>query len=232
METVFEIAAAFRSGVEACDSPSKTASPEHILIRQLQAGDEMAYRGFVERYQTRIFRVAHGILGNQGEAEEIAQRVFVKVFVSIASFGGRSSLFTWVHRIAVNECYAVLRKRGFMVSLDTQNADSPVSARWRTLPDPSPCSETVVLQRDYLNRLLESIPNKDRQLLLLREVEGLSTAELAEAAGLNENTVKLRLFRTRQRLAKAAEQMQRSRKTRLAARECDQVGDLQHGQRP
>jgi len=102
---------------------SETPSPEQELVRQLQAGNGGAYSGFVERYAAAIFRVAHGILGNRCEAEEITQQVFVKIFLSIASFGGRSSLYSWVYRITVNECYSALRKRRFTISLDAENDD-------------------------------------------------------------------------------------------------------------
>jgi len=195
--------------------PSETPSPEQELVRQLQAGNGGAYSGFVERYAAAIFRVAHGILGNRCEAEEITQQVFVKIFLSIASFGGRSSLYSWVYRITVNECYSALRKRRFTISLDAENDDGSVPSQMRMRADPSPRWDTVMVQRNYLNRLLATVPNRDRHLLLLREVEGLSMAELAEATGLNENVVKLRLFRTRRRLASAAAGMQARGETRL-----------------
>ena len=179
-------------------------SPDHDLVRQLQSGDELAYRSFVERYQRRILRLAYGILRNQGDAEEIAQLVFVKVFLSIKSFAGRSSLFAWIHRIAANECYSILRKRAFVVSLDAPDPDAASSASLRTCKQPGPAWDTVVLQRNYLNRLLATLPEQDRHLLLLREVEGFSMAELADATGVNENSVRIRLFRARQRLARAA----------------------------
>jgi len=185
--------------------PVPTPSPDHELVRQLQAGDELAYRGLVERYQRRVLRLAYGILRNAGEAEEIAQLVFVKVFLSIQSFAGRSSLFSWIHRIAANECYSVLRKRGHEVSFDP--LDDPHGASYdslRTSKQPGPPCDDLVLERNYLNRLLAALPEQDRQLLLLREVEGLSITELAETAGLSESAVKNRLFRARQRLSRAA----------------------------
>lgn len=216
---------------EGEDSPSPKPSPEHEFIRRLQAGDEQAYHGFVERYKTRIFRLAHGILGNRAEAEEITQRVFIKVFLSIASFRGQSSLFTWVHRIAVNECYGLFRKRSATISLDTQNAGSTIWAQLQGRADPSPRWDTVVLQRDYLNQLLQALPSKDRHLLLLREVQGLSMIELAEATGMNENAVKIRLCRARQRMAHAAAQLQRQGKPRFTFGRRLQVRDWEHAQR-
>jgi len=183
--------------------PVLTTGSDHDFVRQLQAGNELAYRALVERYQTRVLRLAYGILQNRGEAEEIAQLVFVKVFRSIRSFSGRSSLFAWIHRIATNECYSALRKRGLEISMDSSDPDVPTYSP-QTLRQPGPPFDVVVAQRDYLNRLLASLPERDRQLLLLREVEGFSISELAEATGVNENLVKIRLFRARQRLVQAA----------------------------
>ena len=90
------------------------------------------------------------------------------------------------------------------VSTETglESEDGPPRAK---LPaDPSPTSDTLVAQRDFLNKLLLRIPEQDRHLLLLRELEGFSIAQLSEATGLNENTIKVRLFRTRQQLIAAA----------------------------
>jgi RNA polymerase sigma-70 factor (ECF subfamily) len=209
MSAVFEIAlASGSSGEPGINAPAPAESQDHELIRYLQADDELAYRGFVERYKTRIFRVTYGILRNYAEAEEITQEVFVKVFRSIRSFTGRSSLFTWVHRIAVNECYSALRRRKLTVSLDTSSPDNTGSTVLQSRPDPSPSCDAVVLHREYLNQLLQAIPEEDRHLLMLRGVEGLSMAELAEATGRSEKSVKTRLFRARRRLANAAAKLQ------------------------
>jgi RNA polymerase sigma-70 factor (ECF subfamily) len=179
---------------------------EGTLVQQLKAGSEMAFRGFVERYQCNVYRVTFGILGNRRDAEEIAQNVFAKIYLSIKGFDGRSSLYTWVHRTAVNECYSLLRRKRPKVVYEGDAADHSISARVQTILDTCAASGTVVLQRNLINKLLERIPELDRQLLLLRELEGYSVADIAQATGLNQKTIKERLFRARQRLAKAAAQ--------------------------
>ncbi|PYT22227.1 MAG: hypothetical protein DMG57_35960 [Acidobacteria bacterium] len=135
---------------------------------------------------------------------DIAQQVFIKVYFSIKSFEGRSSLYTWLHRITVNKCYEFLRKKRPTVSLETGLASEDDPARAKLPADPIPAADTLVAQRDFLNKLLLRIPEQDRHLLLLRELEGLSIAQLSEATGLNENTIKVRLFRTRKQLLDAA----------------------------
>ena len=81
------------------------------LVARLQAGDERAFREMIERYATKICRVANGILRNRDDADDIAQEVFIKVYFAIKGFGGRSSLYAWIYRIAIHECYALLRKK-------------------------------------------------------------------------------------------------------------------------
>ncbi len=207
----FETANLVGSCVEACEAPVKQPNAtEHDLVRQLQAGNEMVYRKFVVGYQSKVYAVAYGILGNREEADEVAQQVFVKVYFSIKSFDARSSLYIWMHRIAVNECYGFLRKKRLKLRYESDSADNDISTRAQMSQDLCPKSDRVVQQRDLLNKLLEWIPEGDRHLLLLKELEGYSLAKLSKVTGLNENTIKVRLFRTRQRLVLAAERLNRS----------------------
>jgi RNA polymerase sigma-70 factor (ECF subfamily) len=174
-------------------SVEQSNATELDLVRQMQTGNEMAYRKFVEGYQSQVFRVAYQILGNREEADEIAQQIFAKIYFAVKGFDARGRLYTWVFGIVVNECYGFLRKKRLNVP-NENSADARLT------------SERAILQRDLLNRLLERIPAEDRRLLLLRELEGYPVAKLSELTGLDENTIKARLFRTRQRLVKAAAQ--------------------------
>ena len=177
------------------------ARPPHKHVNQAGFSD------FVERYQSKVCRVVYGILGNCNDADDIAQQVFVKVYFSIKSFEGRSSLYSWLHRIVVNKCYEFLRKKRLTVSCETSPEYNAVPARVQTPVDPRPTTDTVILQRDFLNKLLKCIPERDRHLLLLRELEGYSIAHLSEATGLKETTIKVRLFRTRRQLVAAANRL-------------------------
>ena len=94
------------------EAPSKRHDANELdLVARLQAGDEKAFREIIERYASKICRVSYGILRNRDDADDIAQEVFVKVYFAIQGFGGRSSLYAWIYRITVNECYALLRKK-------------------------------------------------------------------------------------------------------------------------
>lgn len=178
------------------------------LARRVQAGDEPAFRELVERYQSGIFRVIYGILHNRADAEEIAQEVFAKVYFSIRTFGCRSSLFTWIYRIAVNECCAYLRKRRVTLVYEGDSGGGPVPDL-QSAADERPTADRAAAQRDFVNKLLVRMPKEDRVLLLWKEVEGFSVVQLAEMTGLNENTVKVRLFRARRRLAELAARLSR-----------------------
>jgi RNA polymerase sigma-70 factor (ECF subfamily) len=141
-------------------------------------------------------------LRNRDDAEDIAQEVFAKVYLSINKFEARSSLYSWVSRIAINECYSYLRKKRPIYESDS--VDGTLSAMMHNIADRQPGADLVVIQRDFINKLLTEISEDDRVILVWREVEGLSLAELSEMTGLNENALKVKLFRARQRLARAA----------------------------
>jgi RNA polymerase sigma-70 factor (ECF subfamily) len=193
-------------------------SDEALLVRRVQAKDEMAFREIVERYQTKVFSIIYGILRNHNDAEDIAQQVFAKIYFSIGNFDFRSSLLTWIYKITVNECYDYLRKKRVRKLVyesdfseeDTLQMENSQSAMDRT----APVDETLE-RRDLLLKLLSKVSEEDRTLILLKEVEGHSVEELAEMTGMNENTIKVKLFRTRQKLLKAAQRLNRGNLTGL-----------------
>ena len=182
-------------------------NPEAALIRRCQAGDQRAFEEIVGRHQSKIFSIIYGIVRNRNDAEDIAQQVFTKVYFSIKNFDLRSSLLTWIYKITVNECYDYLRKqkvRRLVYESDMseeesqriQNTESPASRR-------RPLDQDLE-RRDFVFKLLMKVPEEDRMLLIEKEVEGRTVEELAASTGLNENTIKVKLFRARQKLVKAA----------------------------
>ena len=101
----------FGSKVAAKSRVDYQNTPEGALVRRAQAGDETAFREIVERYQSKVFSIIHGIVRQRNDVEDIAQQVFAKVYLSIKNFDFRSSLITWIYKITVNECFDYLRKR-------------------------------------------------------------------------------------------------------------------------
>ncbi len=180
------------------------------FIHRLQARDEIAFRELVERYQSKVFSIIYGILRNRNDAEDIAQQVFSKIYFSIHSFDSRSSLLTWIYRIAVNECYDYLRKRRVRKLVYESDFSAEEVQRLESsdaVVDPAAPVDRRLAQRDLVLKLLSKVSEQDRSLILLKEVEGHSVEELASITGLNENTIKVKLFRTRQKLLKAARRL-------------------------
>jgi RNA polymerase sigma-70 factor (ECF subfamily) len=194
--------------VEPLQQPVKQpATVEAELIQRLKAGDERTFREIVERFGPKIYRVAYAILRNHEDADDIAQEVFAKVYFSIKTFEARSSLYTWISRIAVNECYGYLRKRRSRPACESDFPDGTFSMRMQMMPDQEPTADHALTQRDFVNKLLARIPEDERTLLIWKEVEGFSVSELSQMTGLRENTIKVRLFRARHRLVRAAAQL-------------------------
>jgi RNA polymerase sigma-70 factor (ECF subfamily) len=189
-------------------------SEEAALVRRVQARDEIAFREIVERYQAKVFSIIFGILRNHNDAEDIAQQVFSKIYFSIRNFDFRSSLLTWIYKITVNECYDYLRKkrvRKLVYESDFSEEDATRMEASDPAIDPAVPMDRRLAQQDLIAKLLEKVSEEDRSLILLKEVEGHSVEELAAMTGLNENTIKVKLFRTRQKLLKAAQRLGRVR---------------------
>ena len=180
------------------------------LALRIRTGDQSAFRELVERHQSRIFRVLYGILNHRADAEDVAQDVFAKVYFSIHRFDYRSSLFTWIYRIAVNDAYSHLRKRRTRRPYECDVSGYATGADLHSLIDGRPTPDRAAAQRDLANNLLILIPEDDRLLLLWKEVEGYSVKELAELTGMNENTVKVKLFRARRKLVELATRLSRA----------------------
>lgn len=191
---------------------------EAALVRRIQAQDEMAFREIVERYQAKVFSIIYGILRNRNDAEDIAQQVFAKIYFSIKNFDFRSSLLTWIYKITVNECYDYLRKkrvRKLVYESDFSNEDTARVETSGSATDQKPPVDQRLAQRDLILKLLKKISEEDRSLILLKEVEGHSVEELSQMTGMNENTIKVKLFRARQKLVKAAQRLDKSPLTAL-----------------
>jgi RNA polymerase sigma-70 factor (ECF subfamily) len=185
---------------------------EAALVRRVQAQDELAFREIVERYQAKVFSIIYGILRNRNDAEDIAQQVFAKIYFSIKNFDFRSSLLTWIYKITVNECYDYLRKkkvRKLVYESDFSADDSLRMEISEPATDHAPAVDHRLAQHDLILKLLSKISEEDRSLLLLKEVEGHSVEELSEMTGMNENTIKVKLFRARQKLVKAAQRLEK-----------------------
>src|ERR1700730_14411992 len=173
----------FGSAVAAKTRVDYQNTPEGSLVQRAQAGDETAFREIVERYQSKVFSIIHGIVRQRNDVEDIAQQVFAKVYLSIRSFDFRSSLITWIYKITVNECFEYLRKRKVRkLVYESDLSEDEVRRVENTQPsvDRQTPADTALAQRDYVLKLISRVSEEERALLMLKEVEGYSVEELAE----------------------------------------------------
>lgn len=204
---------AFGAKVAAKPRVDYQNTPEGALVQRAQAGDETAFREIVERYQSKVFSIIHGIVRQRNDIEDIAQQVFAKVYLSLRSFDFRSSLITWIYKITVNECFDYLRKRKVRrLVYESDLSEDEVRRVENTDPaiERQISADSSLAQRDYVLKLLTRVSEEERNLLILKEVEGFSVEELAARTGMNENTVKVKLFRARQKLVKAAQRLDKA----------------------
>ncbi len=180
---------------------------EAVLVRRAQASDQIAFCEIVERYQSRVFSTIYRVLRDSNDAEDIAQEVFAKAFLSIGQYKHQGSLLSWLYRITVNVCYEHLRRKRnkpLLYEADLAENDSRVPGARSDAPG----ADRAVADRDLALKLLSHVSERERSLLLLREVEGYSIEELARISGVNANTLKVILFRARKKLLRAADRYQ------------------------
>ena len=157
----------------------------------------------MRRHQHRVFAVAGGILRRREDVEDIAQQVFVKAYFSLKRFDQRAAFSTWLYKITVNECWDMLRKKKvrplvYESDLSEEQARQVTAAEEKGGGGPD-ISDTLEA-RQRVERLLDGLDDRDRLMLILKEVEGFAVEEIAEVLDLNANTVKVRLFRARRRI--------------------------------
>ncbi len=178
------------------------------VIARARKGDHDAFRVLVERYQERAYRLALRVLRDEEAAQDVVQEGFLKVYRSLDRFEGRSSFYTWLYRVVMNLCLDAKRRdrssrhaewdETAPMEIDPGGADA-VAELARERASPSGQLERAEL-RSVVADAIERLPDDARQTLVLREVEGLSYAEIAECLGVPKGTVMSRLHNARKRL--------------------------------
>jgi len=180
------------------------ATEELALVQAAKRGDVAAFEQLVKRYDRNIFRIAQHITQNREDAEDVTQDAFLKAYENLEQFQGNSKFYTWLVRIAVNESLMKLRRRRTdrTVSLD-EDIKTEEDTMPREVADWSPNPEQLYKQgelKDILRKTIQGLPASFRTVFVLRDVEGLSTEETAEALDLSIPAVKSRLLRARLQL--------------------------------
>lgn len=187
--------------------PSAIPPDDRELVRRAQKGNKEAFEELVVRHQQRVFAVARGILKRQEDVEDISQQVFVKAFFALKKFDQRAAFTTWLYKITVNECWDMLRKRKvrpLVYESDLSEDQARQFSAVENVHEDVPELTDRLAARQEVERLLEGLDERDRSMLILKEVEGFSVEEIAELLDLNTNTVKVRLFRARRRMVESA----------------------------
>ncbi len=180
------------------------------LVRQSKAGNLDCFEELISVHQQKVYNMALRMLGNEQDALDISQEVFIKVYKSLSSFQETASFSTWVYRIATNSCLDFLRKnkeRKKDLSLDAQMVfeDGEVSLQ---LEDQTADVEKSLLQKERMQVLYEAIDHlrdEHKKMIVLRELQGLSYQEIADITGMNLGTVKSKMNRARLALKNALE---------------------------
>jgi len=183
------------------------AADDPELVRRAKRQDKEAFEELVRRHQHRVFAVAGGILKRREDVEDVAQQVFVKAYFSLKRFDQRAAFSTWLYKITVNECWDLLRKkkvRPLLYEADLSEEQARKAMQSAELGIDGPDVSERLAARQQVERLLEGLDERDRLMLILKEVEGFSIEEIAEVLELNANTVKVRLFRARRRVVSQA----------------------------
>lgn len=180
------------------------ASDELALVQAAKQGDVSAFEQLVKRYDRNVFRIANHITQNREDAEDVVQDAFLKAFRNLEQFQGNSKFYTWLVRIAVNESLMKLRRRRSdrTVSLD-QEVETEEDTMPREVADWAPNPEQLYRQgelNEILTKTVNGLPASFRTVFVLRDIEGLSTEETAEALELSVPAVKSRLLRARLQL--------------------------------
>ena len=181
-----------------------TREQEATIIKQVLEGDVNAFEGLVKEYEKNVYNLALRMTGDPEDAADMAQDAFIKAYSSLSSFRGDSTFSVWLFRIVSNLCLDFLRsrKRRPTVSLSVEN-DEGEDMEFE-IADESQSPETLLeqkLTREAVRCGLDSLPPEQRQILLLREIQGLSYEEIAQVLELETGTVKSRIFRARKRLS-------------------------------
>lgn len=162
------------------------------LVRRFLAGDRSAFGTLVERHERRVYNLAYRMLGRPEDAADATQDVFVTCLRKLSSFRGSSAFTTWLHRVAANACYDILRRR-------PREQPAPENPEPAPTADPAEASATAI----DVQRALLQVPEEYRVVLIMHDVQGVPYQDVAEAIGTPVGTVKSRIHRGRVALARA-----------------------------
>lgn len=185
---------------DPCNDPIATATDEELAALAAREGsDGVAFTALVERFRDRVWRVCWRLMGSQHDAEDAAQEVFVRLFFDRAKFAGRSRYSTWLHGVAIRTCLTLRRSRSRRRKRETTEVGEgppPTETHAAAGPDPA----TAVAAAQDLERLLATLDEEDRALILMKFAEGHDYDALAEMFDSTPGALRMRVSRIREKL--------------------------------
>ena len=180
-----------------------TREEESRIVQKVIKGDVNAFETLVLAYEKSVYNIALRMTGNSEDASDMTQEAFIKAYNSLQSFRGDSKFSVWLYRIATNVCLDFLRSRSRRPTVSLSVEDNDGEEVQLDVADESQSPEQLLdrqMTRESVRRGLETLSPEYRQILLLREIQGLSYDEISQALGLEVGTVKSRIFRARKKL--------------------------------
>ena len=180
-----------------------TREQEYLIVQRVLEGDTNAFEELVLEYEKKVYNVALRMLNNREDAADMTQEAFIKAYNSLSGFRGDSKFSVWLTRIVSNLCLDFLRSRNRRPTVSLSMEDEDGEDVQLDIADTSQSPEQLLersLTRESVRRGLQSLPEDYREILLLREIQGLSYDEIAAALDIEVGTVKSRIFRGRKKL--------------------------------
>lgn len=179
-----------------------TEVSEKKIIEKVLGGDANAFEELVLKYEKTVYNLALRMVGDRDDASDMTQEAFIKAYGSLSSFRGDSKFSVWIYRITTNVCLDFLRSKSRKQQVSLTVSDDDEDAQL-DIPDPKADPEQQLIKKISMQSVeegLKTLPDKQRQILVMRELGGMSYAEIGAALSLEEGTVKSRIFRARKRL--------------------------------
>jgi RNA polymerase sigma-70 factor (ECF subfamily) len=181
----------------AAIAAANSLTDEEVVARVL-AGELALFEVLMRRYNQRLYRVVRSVLTSDSEAEDVVQDAYVRAYTNLAQFERRASFATWLTRIAFNEALARKKAREKLVEVDSLEESEEAKMKYLTSNAPNPEEEALARSiGGMLETAVDTLPESYRSVFMLRDVEGLSTAETAQCLDLSEESVRVRLHRGR-----------------------------------
>ena len=180
-----------------------TEVSEKKIIEKVLGGDANAFEELVLKYEKTVYNLALRMVGDRDDAFDMTQEAFIKAYGSLSSFRGDSKFSVWIYRIATNVCLDFLRSKSRKQQVSLTVSDDDDEDAQLDIPDPKADPEQQLIKKISMQSVeegLKTLPDKQRQILVMRELGGMSYAEIGKALSLEEGTVKSRIFRARKSL--------------------------------